>query len=180
MHYKINFLLRLALQKVAFLPFTYITDKYRFLLFRNEIDRRSQLNSKWWDLRVKHSGIMPPVYRNNEQNFDAGVKYQIAANVPYLKYFISFILQFQFQRAICRMQGTTEHLYMCDLYGNRNIGEKFKTMLEMGSSRSWEEALESFTGENRLESSAILDFFKPLHEWLKGENLARGYPVGWM
>ncbi|CAF5211196.1 unnamed protein product [Rotaria magnacalcarata] len=53
-HYQINFLLRLALEKVAFLPFSYVMDKYRFLLFPNQSDRQNELNSVWWDLHIKY------------------------------------------------------------------------------------------------------------------------------
>ncbi|CAF3991984.1 unnamed protein product [Rotaria sordida] len=179
-HYEINFLLRLALQKVAFLPFGYVMDKYRFLLFRDQIDREQELNSQWWALRIKHGGIMAAVPRNDKINFDAGAKYHIPSNVPYLRYFIAHILQFQIYRAMCRLHGVTEQLHMCDIYGNEYVGEKFKEMLAMGNSKPWSEILESLTGENKLEPQAMLDFFQPLYNWLKTENVARGYPVGWM
>ncbi|CAF4210380.1 unnamed protein product [Rotaria sp. Silwood2] len=179
-HYEINFLLRIALQKIAFLPFSYVMDKYRFLLFRDEIDRKHELNSKWWSLRIQHGGIMPPISRNDKINFDAGAKYHIPSNVPYLRYFIADILQFQFYRGMCRLQGVTKRFHMCDIYENKHVGEKFKEMLSMGDSKPWSEILESLTGENKLEPKAMLDYFQPLYDWLKMENLARGYPVGWM
>lgn len=179
-HYEINYLLRLALQKVAFLPFSYAMDKYRFSLFRNEVDLEHGLNSKWWSLRMEHGGIMPAVERNDDINFDAGAKYHIPSNVPYFRYFIAHILQFQFYRAMCRLQGVTERLHMCDVYGNKHVGKKFKEMLGMGSSKPWQEILETLTGETKLEPQAMLDFFEPLYQWLKAENAARGYKVGWM
>ncbi|CAF3665561.1 unnamed protein product [Rotaria sp. Silwood1] len=179
-HYEINYLLRLALQKVAFLPFAYVMDKYRFLLFRDEIDHENdELNSIWWTLRIKHGGIMPPVPRNDKENFDAGAKYHIPSNVPYLRYFIAHILEFQLYRSMCQLQGVTERFHMCDIYGNKHVGEKLKDMLDMGNSKSWPEVLQSLNGETKLDSGAILDFFQPLYEWLKKENDARGYPVGW-
>jgi peptidyl-dipeptidase A len=179
-HFEINYLLRIALQKVAFLPFAYVMDKYRFLLFRNQIDREHELNTMWWALRVEHGGIMAAVERSDATNFDPGAKYHIPSNVPYLRYFIAHILQFQFYRAMCRIQGQTKDLYMCDIYGNKDAGQKFKEMLAMGSSKPWSEILASLTGETKLEPKAMLDFFEPLYQWLKAENLARGYPVGWM
>ncbi|CAF3327866.1 unnamed protein product, partial [Rotaria sp. Silwood2] len=178
-HYEINYLLRLALQKVAFLPFAYVMDKYRFLLFRDEIDHENELNSIWWALRIKHGGIMPPVPRNDKENFDAGAKYHIPSNVPYLRYFIAHILEFQLYRSMCQLQGVTERFHMCDIYGNKHVGEKFKDMLDMGNSKPWPIVLQSLNGETKLDSGAILDFFQPLYEWLKKENHARGYPVGW-
>jgi peptidyl-dipeptidase A len=179
-HYEINYLMRLALQKVAFIPFSYIMDKYRFALFRNQINREYELNSMWWALRIEHEGIMAAVPRSDATNFDAGAKYHIPANVPYLRYFIAHILQFQFYRGLCRLQGVTKRLHMCDIYGNKDVGDKFKDMLGMGSSKPWAEILESLTGETKLEPQAMLDFFKPLHTWLKKENIKRNYTVGWM
>ncbi len=179
-HYEINFLMRMALQKVAFLPYAYVMDKYRFALFRNQINRHDELNAKWWALRKQYGGIMPPVPRSDPENFDAGAKYHIPSNTPYARYFIAHILQFQFYRAMCRLQGDVERLHMCDIYGNKYVGGRFKEMLAMGSSKPWSEILESLTGENKLEPQALLDFFEPLYKWLKMENLARGYPVGWM
>ena len=178
-HYEINYLMRVALQKVAFLPFAYVMDKYRFALFRNEIDREKDLNSFWWKLRVKYGGIQSASKRSDSINFDPGAKYHIPANVPYSRYFIAHILQFQFYHALCRLQGEQDRIHLCDIYGNEYVGQRFKDMLSMGSSKPWADALHRLTGERRLKSQAILDFFEPLYRWLKMENLARGYPVGW-
>ena len=179
-HSQINYLMRLALQKVAFLPFGYAMDKYRFALFRNQVDRKHELNSMWWALRVEHGGIMAAVRRSDANNFDAGAKFHVPSNTPYFRYFIAHILQFQFYRAMCRLKGHTGPLHMCDIYGRKDVGKKFREMLSMGNSKPWSEILESLTGETKLEPQALLDFFEPLHKWLKTENLARGYPVGWM
>lgn len=171
--------MRIALQKAAFLPFAYVMDKYRFALFRNQIDREHELNAMWWKLRVKYGGIKAATARSDPVNFDPGAKYHVPSNVPYSRYFIAHILQFQFYRAMCRLQGHHERIHMCDIYGNKHVGDRFKQMLSMGSSKPWSQVLESLTGESKLEPQAMLDYFKPLYEWLKMENLARGYPVGW-
>lgn len=178
-HYEINYLMRMALQKVVFLPFSYVMDKYRFTLFRDQINVDKELNKLWWNMRIKYGGIMPPVERNDPENFDAGAKYHIPSNTPYARYFIADILQFQFYRALCKLQGQTKRLHMCDIYGNKYVGERFKEMLAMGSSKLWPEVLENLTGERQLEPQAMLDYFQPLYKWLKMENLARSYPVGW-
>ncbi|CAF1067953.1 unnamed protein product [Adineta steineri] len=179
-HYEINYLMRLALQKVAFAPFAYVMDKYRFLLFRDKIDRKHELNTMWWALRIEHGGIMAAAARTDKVNFDPGAKYHVPSNVPYMRYFLANILQFQFYRGLCRIKGQTTKLHLCDIYGNKEAGQKFKEMLAMGSSKPWSQVLQSLTGETKVESKAVLDFFEPLYKWLKAENLARGYPVGWM
>ena len=153
--------MRLALQKVAFLPFGYAMDKYRFALFRDEINREYELNSMWWALRIEHGGVMAAVHRSDAKNFDPGAKYHIPANTPYFRYFIAHILQFQFYRAMCRLKGHTGPLHLCDIYGREDVGERFKEMLEMGNSKPWPEILESLTHERELKSDAMLDFFQP-------------------
>ena len=168
--------MRLALEKVAFLPFGYAMDKYRFALFRNEIDREHELNSMWWALRIEHGGIMAAVHRSDATNFDPGAKNQ----VPYFRSFIGHILQFQFHQAMCRLKGHTDRWHLCDLFGRKDVGERFKAMLAMGNSQPWSQVLEALTEESELKPDAMLEFFQPLHTWLKKENLARGYPVGWM
>lgn len=175
-----NYLMRLALQKVAFLPFAYVMDKYRFALFRRQIDREHELNRFWWHLRTKYGGIRAPVDRDDPKHFDAGAKYHVSSNVPYARYFLAHVLQFQFHRALCQLQGNQDRWHMCDIYGNEKVGKRFRHMLSMGSSKHWSEVLEYLTGENQIKTDAILDFFQPLYQWLKSENLARGYTVGWL
>jgi peptidyl-dipeptidase A len=177
--YEINFLMRMALQKIPLLPFAYVVDKYRFALFRNQINIPTELNAKWWQMRLQYGGIMPPVSRHDPKNFDPGAKFHIATNTPYARYLLAHVLQFQFYRAMCRLQGNTKRLHMCDIYGNKYVGEKFRQMLALGCSKLWPEVLETLTGESRLETQAMLDYFEPLYKWLKMENLARGYPIDW-
>lgn len=172
--------MRIALQKIAFLPYAYVMDKYRFSLFRGQINHDEELNSKWWELRTQYGGVMAPITRNHRENFDPGAKYHVSTNTPYARYFIAHILQFQFYRTMCRLQGQAKQLHLCDIYGNKYVGERFKRMLAKGNSKPWSEILEEFTGENQLDSSAMLDYFQPLYQWLKMENLARGYPIGWL
>ncbi|CAF0962495.1 unnamed protein product [Didymodactylos carnosus] len=176
--YEMNFLMRMALQKVAFLPFAYVMDKFRFALFRNEIDR-SKLNRIWWNMRLKYGGLMPPVTRS-EENFDPGAKYHVVSNVPYTRYFLAHILQFQFHRSLCQIGGQNEQpLHLCDIYQQKHVGARFRQMLDMGNSRHWSYILETLTGESTFTSEAILDYFQPLYKWIKQENIRQGYPVGW-
>ena len=164
----IGFLLQRSLDKVAFLPFGYLVDQWRWKVFSGEISS-NDYNSAWWALREKYQGVAPPAPRS-EQDFDAGAKYHVPANVPYSRYFLAHILQFQFHRALCREAGFTGPLYQCSIYGNKKAGEKLKQMLAMGLSRPWQEALKTMTGEDRMDASAIIDYFAPLKQWLDEEN----------
>jgi peptidyl-dipeptidase A len=173
----IDYLLQQALEKVAFLPFGLLVDKWRWEVFAGQVTPENY-NKAWWELRKKYQGIAPPVERT-EADFDPGAKYHVAGNVPYMRYFLARILQFQFQRALCREAGYSGPLHRCSIYGNKAAGEKLNKMLAMGQSKPWQEALEALTGEKQMDASALADYFAPLKAWLDEQNKANHYPVGW-
>jgi peptidyl-dipeptidase A len=164
----IGFLLQRSLEKVAFLPFGYLVDQWRWKVFSGEVGP-NDYNTAWWALREKYQGMAPPAPRT-EQDFDAGAKYHVPANTPYARYFLAAILQFQFHRALCREAGITGPLYQCSIYGNKKAGEKLQQMLAMGLSKPWQEALKTMTGEDKMDATAIIDYFAPLKQWLDEEN----------
>ena len=164
----IGFLLNRALDKVAFLPFGYLVDQWRWKVFSGEV-KPENYNQAWWDLREKYQGVAPPVPRS-EQDFDPGAKYHVPANTPYARYFLAAILQFQFHRALCREAGITGPLYQCSIYNNKKAGEKLKAMLAMGLSQPWPAALKAMTGEDKMDATAIIDYFAPLKTWLDEQN----------
>lgn len=165
----LGLLLRMALDKVAFLPFGYLIDQWRWKVFSGDVSP-ADYNKAWWELREKYQGVAPPVPRS-EANFDAGAKYHVASNTPYARYFLATILQFQFHRALCREAGYQGPLNRCSIYGNKEVGAKLKQMLVMGQSRPWPEALKALTGEDKMDATAILDYFAPLRKWLDEQNL---------
>ena len=163
-----GFLLNRALDKVAFLPFGYLVDQWRWKVFSGEI-KPGDYNKAWWDLREKYQGVSAPAPRT-EEDFDPGAKYHVPANTPYARYFLAAILQFQFHRALCREAGFTGPLYQCSIYGNKKAGEKLKAMLAMGASEPWPAALKAMTGEDKMDATAIIDYFAPLKTWLDQQN----------
>jgi peptidyl-dipeptidase A len=171
----IGLLLKRALDKVAFLPFGLLIDQWRWKVFSGEIPPE-RYNQTWWELRRKYQGIDAPVPRS-ERDFDPGAKYHVPANVPYTRYFLADILQFQFHRALAREAGCAGPLNRCSIYGNEAAGKRFRDMLAMGSSRPWPDALQALTGQREMDATAILDYFAPLKEWLDEQN--KGKPVGW-
>jgi len=171
----IGLLLHKALQKIAFLPFGLMIDQWRWKVFSGEIPP-SRYNETWWQLRLKYQGIAPPAARS-EADFDPGAKYHVAANVPYMRYFLADILQFQFHRALSQAAGCTEPLNRCSVYANKAAGARLNGMLEMGLSRPWQEALEKIAGTREMDATAIRDYFAPLQKWLDQQN--QGKPVGW-
>jgi peptidyl-dipeptidase A len=171
----IGLLLRQAMDKVAFLPFGLMVDRYRWGLFDGSIPA-DQLNKGWTDLRLEYQGIVPPVARD-ETKFDAGAKYHIPGNVPYTRYFLARILQFQFFKAACDQAGWEGPLHRCSFYGNEEVGKNLNAMLEMGASKPWPEALEAFTGERQMSGKAMVEYFAPLKAWLDEQNA--GKAEGW-
>ncbi|MGK4007336.1 M2 family metallopeptidase [Sorangium sp. So ce1036] len=171
----LSLLLRDALNKVAFLPFGLLVDRWRWGVFSGEIPP-SEYNAAWWELRARYQGVRPPVPRS-EADFDPGAKYHVAASVPYIRYFLAHVLQFQIHRALCEEAGYRGPLHRCTIHGSARAGEKLRRMMEMGRSRPWPEALEVVTGSRQMDATAMLDYFAPLKEWLDQEN--RGRTCGW-
>jgi len=171
----IPFLLKMALDKIAFLPFGLMVDRWRWGVFDGETSP-AEYNDAWSANMLKYQGLVPPGPRPANA-FDPGAKYHIPGNTPYTRYFLAHIYQFQFQRAACKQAGWTGPLHRCSIYGNKEVGERFERMLEMGQSRPWPEAMEAFTGERGNDASAVADYFAPLNAWLTVQN--RGKNCGW-
>jgi peptidyl-dipeptidase A len=164
----IPYLLKVAMDGIAFLPFGLLVDKWRWEVFSGKV-QPADYNKTWWDLKLKYQGVIPPGPRPSDA-FDPGAKNHIATSVPYARYFLARIYEYQFYRAACREAGWVGPLNRCSVYGNKAVGAKYAKMLEMGQSRPWREALQAFTGENDIDASAIADYFAPLDRWLKEQN----------
>jgi peptidyl-dipeptidase A len=171
----LNEQMKMAADKIAFLPFGLLIDQWRWKVFSGEV-APADYNKAWWELREKYQGVAAPNARS-EQDFDPGAKYHIPGNTPYTRYFLSFILQFQFHKALCDAAGHTGPLHECSVAGNTEAGKRFWAMLQAGASRPWPETLEKLTGTREMDASAIIDYFQPLMGWLKEENA--GKQCGW-
>lgn len=171
----VGLLLRQAMDKVAFLPFGLLIDRYRWGIFDGSITPATY-ESAWNDMRRQYQGIVPPVERS-ATDFDAGAKYHVPNSVPYTRYFLARILQFQFYEAACRQAGWEGPLHRCSFYGNEEVGARLNAMLEMGASRPWPEALETFTGTREMSARPMLAYFAPLQSWLEEQN--QGRQCGW-
>jgi peptidyl-dipeptidase A len=171
----IGLLLRQAMDKVAFLPFGLLVDRWRWGVFDGSI-KPADYNKAWTQLRLQYQGITPPVARP-ETAFDPGAKYHIPGNTPYTRYFLARVLQFQFYQAACKQSGWKGPLHRCSFYGNKEVGQKLNAMLEMGASKPWPDALEVFTGSRDMSGKAMMEYFAPLKKWLDEQN--KGKPSGW-
>ncbi|MFM7275152.1 MAG: M2 family metallopeptidase, partial [Gammaproteobacteria bacterium] len=171
----IGLLLRSALEKVPGMPWTLLVDKWRWGVYDGSIPV-AQMNQGWNDVRMKYMGVVPPVPRS-EADFDPGAKYHIPGSVPYTRYFLARILQFQFYQKACEIAGWQGPLHRCSFYGNKEVGEKLNAMLAMGRARPWPEALEAFTGHREMSGKAVVAYYAPLMSWLEEQN--KGQQCGW-
>lgn len=173
----IPLLLRTALDKVAFLPFGLLVDKWRWQVFSGKVTSASY-NQAWWELREHYQGIAPPVPRT-ESDFDAGAKNHIPANVPYARYYLARIYQFQFYKAMCTAAGFKGPLNRCSFFDSKAAGAKLDAMLKAGASQPWQQTLKAMTGVDHLDAAPMLEYFQPLYVWLKQQNIANHTKTGW-
>lgn len=171
----LGLLLRQAMDKVAFLPFGLLIDRWRWQVFSGEI-QPAQYQQAWTDMRLKYQGIVPPSPRGADA-FDPGAKYHIPAVVPYTRYFLARVLQFQFYEAACNIAGWKGPLHRCSFYGNKQVGDRLNAMLAMGASKPWPDALEAFTGSREISGKPMIRYFAPLTRWLQQQN--RGRKCSW-
>lgn len=176
----INFLMKQALMKLPLIPYSLVIDKWRWELFRGDIDSTTA-NQRWWQLRMKYQGVKAPIPRT-ENDFDPGAKYHIPDNTPYIRYFIGSFIQVQFHRALC-MESNKENppteLHKCSIYGSQRAGNLLKSVLSLGSSKPWQTAMFMFTKQHRVLADAILQYYDPLYRWLKYENTKNAENIGW-
>lgn len=171
----LGLLMKMAMDKIAFIPFGLMVDQWRWQVFSGEVTPENY-NKAWWDLRQKYQGVMAPIART-ENDFDPGAKYHVPGNTPYTRYFLAHILQFQFHKSLCEIAGNKEAIHRCSVYNSKEAGERLNTMLEMGSSKTWQEALAVVTGKPEMDATAILEYFAPLKKYLDEQN--KGRQCGW-
>jgi peptidyl-dipeptidase A len=171
----INQQMKMALEKVAFLPFGLLIDKWRWDVFSGKV-RPAEYNAAWWRLKEKYQGVSAPVARTGD-DFDPGAKFHVASSTPYVRYFLARIYQFQFHRALCQAAGDEGPLYECSIHDNKKAGERLMAMLSLGATRPWPEALEAIGGGRTASAGPMLEYFAPLRKWLAEAN--KGRQCGW-
>ncbi|MBA6231938.1 MULTISPECIES: M2 family metallopeptidase [unclassified Colwellia] len=164
----IGLLMKMALEKIAFIPFGLMVDQWRWKVYSGEITPENY-NTAWWELREKYQGVAAPIAREANA-FDPGAKYHVPGGVPYSRYFLAHIQQFEFHKALCEVSGNTDPIHRCSIYNSKEAGKALNTVLEMGSSQPWQEAYKVLTGSEQMDATAVLDYFDPLHVWLKEKN----------
>ncbi|XP_043928726.1 angiotensin-converting enzyme 2 [Protopterus annectens] len=173
----INFLLKQALTIVATLPFTYMLEQWRWQMFRGEIPR-NQWIQKWWEMKRDLVGVVEPL-PHDETYCDPAALFHVANDYSFIRYYTRTIYQFQFQNALCKAAKHNGPLHTCDITNSTEAGKKLSDMLKLGNSESWTKALEQVTGETKMNSAPLIEYFQPLFEWLQKNNQQNGRSLGW-
>jgi peptidyl-dipeptidase A len=171
----IGLLMKQALEGVVVIPWALMLDKWRSGVFNGDINE-SNLNRSWWDLRESYQGITAPSERS-EEYFDPGAKYHIPGNTPYTRYYLARIMQYQFHESLCRGMGFEGPLHECSIYGNEYAGQKIISTMAMGQSVPWQDTFENLTGSRSLSGQSVINYYKPLKDWLDNQN--EGRVCGW-
>ncbi|XP_046403732.1 angiotensin-converting enzyme-like [Ischnura elegans] len=187
----IALLLKLALAKLAQLPYSLVVDKWRWSVFRGEV-RPNEYNRAWWAMRRRYQGVdAAPLSTKHGDFFDPATKFHIADNTPYARYFLSGILQMQIFRALCDAAVSSGHIFRggrvppsppmhrCDIYGSKEAGRLLREVMSSGSSLPWPFAMRALTGDRDYDASALLHFFQPLKRWMQKVIEREDIPVGW-
>jgi peptidyl-dipeptidase A len=172
---EIGALLQRALDEVPLIPFAIAVDKWRWDVLAGRT-APAEYNRSWWKTVLEYQGMAPARARPDD-GFDAGAKYHIAENVPYISYLKARLYQYQFHEAACRMAKWKGPLHRCSIYGNKEVGARLKQMLALGASRPNSEALALFTGKSDADPKAMLRVYAPLFQWLNKRN--EGRQCGW-
>ncbi|XP_069491700.1 angiotensin-converting enzyme 2 [Ambystoma mexicanum] len=173
----INFLLRQALTIVATLPFTYMLEEWRWKVFSGEIPK-DQWMKKWWEMKRELVGVMEPV-PHDETYCDPAALFHVANDYSFIRYYTRTIYQFQFQEALCKAANHVGPLYTCDITNSTAAGKKLRSMLELGNSKPWTEALENIAGVKTMDARPLLHYFQPLYDWLRQDNLKNNRTTYW-
>ncbi len=171
----LGLLLRMALQRVTFLPFSLIVDRWRWQVYAGAVPP-AQYDATWWSLVAQYQGLMPGETRP-EGSFDIAALPHITSDISYIRYFYAYLIEFQLFKAACDAAGWTGPLHRCSLYGNAAAGAHLRPMLAMGASRPGADALEAGTGARRVSAEGLLAYFAPLRAYLDAQNQER--QCGW-
>ena len=174
-HARIDEQMKMALDKVAFLPFGLLIDKWRWQVFAGKISP-AEYNAAWWKLKREYQGVVPATARGAE-DFDPGAKFHVASSTPYVRYFLARIYQFQFHKALCAAAGNTGPLDQCSIHDNKAAGGKLLSMLSLGASKPWPDALETIGAGRTADAKPLLEYFAPLTQFLAEQN--KGKDCGW-
>ncbi|MDX1396203.1 MAG: M2 family metallopeptidase [Gemmatimonadota bacterium] len=168
-------LFREALRFVAFMPWSAgVMTRWESELYAGDLDEAT-LNSRWWELKLRYQGIVPPIARD-ERHLDAASKTHVTNDpAEYYDYAFSHAILFQLHGRIAgEILGHEPH--DTDYWGSRETGDFLRGVMESGATRPWEDVLEDATGRD-LDGRAVAEYFEPLLDWLRERNAGRRHTL---
>jgi peptidyl-dipeptidase A len=153
---------------LVFLPWSAGTmTRFEHDLYEQELPV-DQFNKRWWELIAQFQGIEPPEPRGEEFCDGCTKTHIIDDPAQYYDYAIASLIKYQLHDYIAR-QILRQDPHQCNYYGNKEVGEWLWDLLSAGATRDWQQLLREKTGED-LSSRAMLEYFRPLNEFLEKEN----------
>lgn len=168
-------LLKEALEYIVFIPWSagVMTD-FEWELYSNNLPA-DQFNNKWWDLKLKYQGIVPPAERG-EEYCDACSKTHINNDAAqYYDYAISYVLLFQFHDYIAK-NILKQDPHATNYWGSKETGKFLYDIMKPGASVDWRELLQKSIGSD-MSAKPMVDYFAPLMDYLKEQNKGRKHTL---
>ncbi|RMF58025.1 MAG: peptidase [Calditrichaeota bacterium] len=172
---EMQMLLKEALNYIVFIPWSagVMTD-FEYELYSGNLSPEA-FNAKWWELKKRYQGIVPPEPRG-EEFCDAASKTHINNDAAqYYDYALSYVQLFQLHQFIA-----TKILHQnpraTNYYGKKEVGDFLKSILEKGATEDWRKLTREKLGED-LSAKAMLEYFAPLKDYLQKINQGRKYTL---
>jgi peptidyl-dipeptidase A len=156
----INLQMQDALDKIAFLPVRQ-ADRPVALGRVQRQDHPRPVQRRLVGPARQVPGHRPAGDRKDPDFFDAGAKYHVPANVPYTRYFLARILQFQFHKALCAAAGHTGPLHECSIYGKTAAGDKLRPCSPWAPASRGPRPSRPITGTREMDAQPMIEYFEP-------------------
>ncbi|XP_065318971.1 angiotensin-converting enzyme-like [Gordionus sp. m RMFG-2023] len=178
---EMEFLFSQALRKIPLFMFAYSLEDWRYNTLIGNI-KPENYNSKWWEIVGKYQGLSPPIKRN-ENNFDPAFKFHIIKNQNFLEYLQATVLQFQLFKVLCEKangENANIPLHRCNLHGSKVAGKVLWNLMRLGNQISWRQMLLALTGKPDYDIQPLLEYFRPLIQFIKEEVIKNNIKIGWI
>ncbi len=161
-----------ALEKtVAFIPWSAGTmSHFEYELYEKDLPP-DQWQARWWAMAEQYQGVgVPDKARLTDPTLcDACTKTHINDDpAAYYDYALATVIKYQLHEHIA-VKILHQDPHTCNYYGNKQVGDFLKSILEKGATEDWREVLKDATGEE-LSTRAMVAYFAPLQVWLEKEN----------
>ena len=170
-------LLKKALEKVAFLPFGLMIDKWRWQVFSGK-DSARQIQRELVEtaLAISRRRAARSAQRGG---FRSRREVSRAGKCPLRALFPGGHFAVPVSPGAWQGRRIQRPLNRCSIYDSKVAGARLNSMLEMGHSQPWPKALAVMTGQEQMDATAILDYFAPLKKWLDEQNAKDGAKLDW-